>query len=159
IVAFGMPSAAYYNPRAYGGWHDANYAVFLFNFLLFDGKMRGLFSFLFGASMLIVIEAAEAAGRSAARIHFARMAWLLAIGLAHLWLVGHGDTLSLYARIGMIAFAFRKFPAHRLIVLAALLIAGETLLTVTIALNVRATEIAAAMPNPSAETLKRLADY
>ena len=44
--------------------------------------MRGLFSFLFGASTLLVIERAEAAGESAAAIHYARMFWLLVFGLA-----------------------------------------------------------------------------
>jgi len=159
IVDFAMPGAAYFNIRAYGGSHGANYDAFLINYLLFDGKMRGLFSFLFGASTLIVIEAAEAGGRSAARAHYARMAWLLAIGLAHLWFVWDGDILSLYAPIGMIAFAFRKLPPHRLIVIAALLIVGETILATGIAFDVRATEIAAVGPHPSAATLKHFADY
>jgi len=159
IVDFAMPGAAYFNMRAYGGEHGANYAAFLINYLLFDGKMRGLFSFLFGASTLIVIEAAEAGGRSAARTHYARMAWLLAIGLAHLWLLWDGDILSLYAPIGMLAFAFRKLPPHRLIVIGALLLVGETLLATSVAFDVRATEIAAAAPHPSAATLKHYADY
>ena len=159
IVDFAMPGAAYFNIRAYGGSHGANYDVFLFNYLLFDGKMRGLFSFLFGASTLIVIEAAEAGGRSATRAHFSRMAWLLVIGLAHLWLLWDGDILSLYAPIGMIAFLFRKLPPHRLIVIGALLIVGETALATSVAFDVRATEIAAAAPHPSAATLKHFADY
>ena len=103
ILAFALPQAAYVNPRAYGGWHGSNYAVYIVNFILFDGKMRGLFSFLFGASMLMVIERAQASGRSPARIHYARMAWLLVFGLAHLWLIWWGDILTLYAPIGMIA--------------------------------------------------------
>jgi uncharacterized protein len=159
IVDFAMPGAAYFNPLAYGGSHGANHALWLFNFLLFDGKMRGLFSFLFGASMLIVIEAAETAGRNATQIHFARMGWLLAFGLVHLWLVWDGDILSIYAPVGMAAYAFRKLPPHRLIVIGALLIAGETLLTLRVAYDVHAVEIAAAAPHPSADALKSLVDY
>lgn len=49
IVGFAMPEAAYFNPRAYGGWHGSDLAAWLVNFLFFDGRMRGLFSFLFGA--------------------------------------------------------------------------------------------------------------
>ena len=69
IVAFAMICTAYINPRAYGGRRRADLASWFANFVLIDGKMRGLFSFLFGASMLLVIERAAAAGRSAARTH------------------------------------------------------------------------------------------
>jgi uncharacterized protein len=42
----------------------------LISFVFIDGRMRGLFSFLFGASMLLIIERADAAGQPSARIHF-----------------------------------------------------------------------------------------
>ncbi|MDP5279110.1 DUF418 domain-containing protein [Sphingomonas sp. DG1-23] len=126
IASFALPEAAYLNPRAYGGWHGADLTAWLINFLLFDGKMRGLFSFLFGASMLLVIERAEACGESAAKVHYRRMLWLLAFGLAHLWLVWHGDILSHYALVGMIAFGLRNLPTARLLAL------GITLICVTL---------------------------
>lgn len=122
IVAFAMPQSAYLNPRAYGGAEGADLAVYLVNFVLFDGKMRGLFSFLFGASMLLVIERAEAKRESAMRVHYARMAWLLVFGLAHLWLVWWGDILTLYALVGMIAYACRNLPVPRLVALGIVLI-------------------------------------
>ena len=62
IVAFAMPGAAYLNPMAYGTQGPADLASWVFSFILIDGKMRGLFSFLFGASLLLVVERAEAAG-------------------------------------------------------------------------------------------------
>jgi uncharacterized membrane protein YeiB len=52
-------------------------AMWLANYVLIDGKMRTLFSMLFGASMLLVIERAEASGRSPAKVHYARMVVLL----------------------------------------------------------------------------------
>jgi uncharacterized protein len=122
IASFGLPEAAYINPRAYGGWHGADLIAWLVNFILFDGKMRGLFSFLFGASMLLVIERAEAGGESAAKVHYRRMLWLLAFGLAHLWLVWHGDILAHYALVGMIAFGLRNLPTVRLLALGITLI-------------------------------------
>ena len=76
IVAFAMPAAAYGNPAAYGGHTGADLAVWVFNFIFIDGKMRGLFSFLFGASMLLVIDRATAKGENPARVHFSRMFWL-----------------------------------------------------------------------------------
>ena len=84
-----------------------NFAVWIANYVLIDGKMRTLFSMLFGASMLIVIDAAVAAGRSPARAHYARMIVLLLFGLLHFYVIWHGDILVLYALTGMVAFLFR----------------------------------------------------
>jgi uncharacterized protein len=111
VIGFAMPDAAYLNPAAYGGVSGANLAVWAANFILVDNKMRCLFSVLFGASLLLVVERAEAP----ARVHFSRMGWLLAFGLAHYYLVWDGDILSLYAPVGMLAFAFRRLPVERLL--------------------------------------------
>lgn len=128
VVSFGLPEAAYLNPRAYGGWHGADLAAWAINFVLFDGKMRGLFSFLFGASMLLVIERAEAKGENAASVHYRRMAWLLAFGLAHLWLVWHGDILAHYALMGMLAYGLRGLPVERLLALGVVLVLATTVI-------------------------------
>ncbi|MDH4745256.1 DUF418 domain-containing protein [Sphingomonas sp. CBMAI 2297] len=136
ILSFAMPEAAYVNPRAYGGWHGADLAAWAINFVLFDGRMRGLFSFLFGASMLLVIERAEAGGRSPAGAHYRRMAWLLVFGIAHLFLVWHGDILAHYAMIGMIAYAMRGLPVPRLLVLGTMLALVGAVLFATIPLGI-----------------------
>lgn len=128
ILSFGLPQAAYLNPRAWGGWHGADLAAWAVNFVLFDGRMRGLFSFLFGASMLLVIERAEAKGENAASVHYRRMGWLLVFGLAHLWLIWEGDILAHYAMIGMLAYALRELPTEKLLALGVALIAATTLL-------------------------------
>jgi len=80
IIAFAMPIGAYMNPMAYGSQTSIDLSGYAFNFVLIDGKMRGLFSFLFGASMLLVIEKAEAKGENAASVHFRRMLVLLMFG-------------------------------------------------------------------------------
>ncbi|NYT40388.1 DUF418 domain-containing protein [Sphingomonas sp. R-74633] len=136
ILAFAMPEAAYVNPRAYGGWHGADLVTWAVNFILFDGRMRGLFSFLFGASMLLVIERAEATDRSPAEVHYRRMAWLLVFGLAHLFLVWHGDILAHYALIGMIAYAMRHLPVPRLLVMGTMLTLLGAVLFATIPLTI-----------------------
>lgn len=128
IVAFSMPMAAYFNPRAYGGAEGIDLAVYLTNFVLFDGKMRGLFSFLFGASILMVIQRAEAKGESPARVHYMRMIWLLAFGLAHMWLVWFGDILGHYALIGMLAYFLRNVRPSRLIVIGILFVLIQTMI-------------------------------
>ncbi|MBA3666915.1 MAG: DUF418 domain-containing protein [Sphingomonas sp.] len=125
IVAFAMPDAAYLNPRAYGTNGPADLISWLVSYVLFDGKMRGLFSFLFGASMLLVIDRARAGGESAARIHFSRMLWLLLFGYLHFYFIWYGDILTGYASLGMIAWFFRDQPAPTLIKWGAILTAVQ----------------------------------
>ncbi|UZK70691.1 DUF418 domain-containing protein [Sphingomonas sp. S1-29] len=127
IVAFADVPAAYLNPTATGPAGTLDTLLYLAQFVLFDGKMRGLFSVLFGASMLLVIERAQADGRSPAQVHFARMGWLLAFGLAHLYLIWWGDILAQYALVGMIAYAFRRQATHQLIVTGIVLVALQTI--------------------------------
>ena len=128
IVAFAMPFQAYMNPAAYGSHSVADYASWAFNFILIDGKMRGLFSFLFGASMLLVIERAVAAGRSPAKVHYLRMIWLLVFGLIHFYFIWFGDILAGYAQVGMIAYLFHKLSAKTLIRIGIGLLVIQTLL-------------------------------
>ena len=108
IAAFALPYPAYANPAAYGGDSELDLASWAFNFLIFDGKMRGLFSILFGASTLLVIERATDAGRGGAKVHFARMAVLLGFGLVHFYFIWFGDILALYALCGMLLYFFRN---------------------------------------------------
>jgi len=148
ILSFAMPEAAYVNPRAYGGWHGAGLATWAVHFVLFDGRMRGLFSFLFGASTLLVVERAEAGGRGPAGVHYRRMAWLLVFGVAHLFLVWHGDILAHYAMMGMIAYAMRRLPVPRLLVLGAMLALAGAILFATIPLGI--VQLQAQTPNAPA---------
>ncbi len=136
IVGFGLIETAYMNPRAQGGAEGVNLFVYVTNFILFDGKMRGLFSFLFGASTLLVIERATAKGEGAAKVHYSRMVWLLVFGLAHLWLIWWGDILSHYALVGMIAFFFRNLRVKTLIVVGCVLVLIETLVMGSLAMFV-----------------------
>lgn len=132
IVAFAMPAAAYSNPLAYGGHTGADFAAWLGNYILFDGKMRGLFSFLFGASMLLVIERAAAKGENPAIVHFSRMGWLFVFGMAHLILLWWGDILNHYALIGAVAWFFRRMPPYKLVILAIALLLVELVFVIGI---------------------------
>lgn len=115
IVAFAMPSMAYINPLAWGTPTTVDLATWAVNFVLVDGKMRGLFSLLFGASMLLVIERADAADQNGRRVHLWRMAWLLVFGLVHFYLIWFGDILTLYALCGFVAVLLVHKPTDRLI--------------------------------------------
>jgi uncharacterized protein len=88
------------------------------NFNVFDGKFRSLFSILFGASMVLVIERSIAAGKAGWEVHYARMFVLLLFGLAHFYFLWWGDILANYALVGMIAFVFWKLPSKWLLATA-----------------------------------------
>jgi uncharacterized protein len=115
IVAFAMPEWAYITPLAYGGDTVADRVAWIFSFIFIDGKMRGLFSLLFGASMMLIIERTDVQGESAKAVHYSRMFWLALFGLAHYFFIWFGDILFLYASVGCIAFLFRGWEPRRLI--------------------------------------------
>ena len=119
IVAFAAPFAAYVNPVAGGPVGNLDLATWFFNFVFIDSKMRGLFSMLFGASTLLVIQSAAASGRSAAEAHYARMTWLAIFGLIHYYFIWFGDILFLYAVCGLLLFAFRDLSVKALLRWAA----------------------------------------
>lgn len=114
IVAFAWPSSVYITPLAGGGDAPTDIFAWATSFMVFDSKMRGLFSMMFGASTLLVIESAIAAGRSAGQTHYMRMLTLLMFGLLHFYLIWWGDILFLYAMSGMILFLFRKLSVKAL---------------------------------------------
>jgi uncharacterized protein len=126
LPAFALPEAAYFAPHAWGGTSTADIAAWFATYVLVEGKMRGLFSLLFGASMLLVVERAQASGRNAARVHYRRMAWLFAIGCLHLYGLWWGDILAHYALCGAIAYAFVRLPVRGLIGVAVALILWES---------------------------------
>ena len=155
IVAFAMPMAAYMNPLAYGSEAPIDFAVYAFNFVLIDGKMRGLFSFLFGASMLLVIQRAEARSESGAAVHYRRMLVLLLIGAIHFYLIWFGDILFGYAMIGMVAFLFRGKEPRKLIIIGIALVLLEFLMMAGMAAQVRDLAPQVAQPGASPELLRQ----
>jgi uncharacterized protein len=118
IIAFSMPEMAYILPALNGQPTDYEVASWIVSFILVDGKMRGLFSLLFGASMLLVVERAEAKGENPVTVHYRRMGWLALIGLAHFFFIWWGDILFLYAVIGCVAYLFKDVEARGLIKMA-----------------------------------------
>ena len=95
ILVFGLPAAAYHNPNVWGGNDAINLWTLAIHWVLFEGKMRALFSIMFGAGIVIFMERALARENSvtAADLYVRRMLWLMAFGAAHGWLIWHGDIL------------------------------------------------------------------
>ena len=72
IQSFSMPSAAYTNPMAYGDMTGINKYIWIFSHLFADQKFMAIFSMLFGASMLLILEKAKEKNLNAKKIHFRR---------------------------------------------------------------------------------------
>jgi len=129
ISAFGLVWQAYGNPFAAGGSDGINLILFQVMNVGFEGTMRGIFSMLFGAGIVLMTERMEnaGAGLTTAEIHFRRMSWLLLFGVIH-WalLLWTGEILFAYSLCGFFLFAFRKLAAKAQfgIGLAALLVAA-----------------------------------
>ena len=117
IVAFADVPAAYFNPLAQtAAVRAGDLVAYAANFLLFDGKMRGLFSFLFGASLLLLTD------KMPLGLVRRRLLWLLLFGGVHFFLIWWGDILTGYALTGFLALAFRNASSRALITTAVLLI-------------------------------------
>ena len=105
IVAFGQPFDAYMYPAAFmtdpgdpGGW------MWIAQFILIDGKMRGLFTLLFGAGLYLFMEKAWARGASLG-LQVWRLVILMVFGVIHFFFIWPGDILFYYALFGFITLA------------------------------------------------------
>lgn len=90
-------------------------------YVLFEGKMRGLFTLLFGASMMLFADAAERRGANPDLMQVRRLLLLMAFGYAHYALLWWGDILLPYAVCGMLAFSLRRLAPEPLAAAALLL--------------------------------------
>jgi uncharacterized protein len=122
VIDFALVMAAYLNPAAAGGSTGADLGLWFANHVLIDEKMRTLFSILFGASTLLVIDLATAKGESAARVHYGRMVSLLLLGLMHFYLLWVGDILVSYAFTGLAAYFFVRRKVRTMLIWAACLL-------------------------------------
>jgi uncharacterized protein len=106
IPAFAMET--YFSESWRSDPSNINFWYRAVNYILFEGKMRALFSMIFGAGILLFV-ANKAPGWSTTRLFYIRMAWLILFGLidAHL-LLWIGDILYFYGVCGLIAYLFRK---------------------------------------------------
>lgn len=164
IRAMAAPFGAYMYPYALFEYEGASRAAYVFTSVVFDLKMMGLFSMLFGAGVLLYAAKPTETGKPPRGLWFRRMFWLLLIGLVHAYLIWDGDILVPYALCGMILLWWvRRLPAPVLMTISVLF------LTVGAALGVghglaweamseaeRAQEAAFMMPTPD-QTQRQLA--
>jgi uncharacterized protein len=132
VRAMAAPFSAYmypYHPFDYTG---ASRLAYLFTSVVFDLKMMGLFSMLFGAGALLYAAKPGSDAGGTRALWFRRMGWLLGIGLVHAYLIWDGDILVPYALCGMLLLWWvRQWPATRLAVAAVVLLAVGAMLQVS----------------------------
>ncbi|MGH2354828.1 MAG: DUF418 domain-containing protein, partial [Chloroflexota bacterium] len=87
-----------------------------------EGKFYTLFSFLFGLGLSIQMTRAEARGARFVPLYARRLFVLFLIGLAHAFLLWHGDILVTYAILGFPLLLFRKRALKTLLWWAAILL-------------------------------------
>jgi uncharacterized protein len=121
IVAMGMYGAAYNNPTVTGGATGPNLRVWTAMHILAEGKMRCLFSLVFGASVILMMR--RLGDRpDAADIYYRRTLWLLVFGIAHAYLLWGGDILYPYALCALALYPFRNVRPKRLIIVGSILL-------------------------------------
>jgi uncharacterized protein len=118
IGGFAGPSVATLSPNLPLVGSRADEIAFALKFLLFEGKMRALFSLLFGASLMLLIRRSDDAGQFGIGVQARRLGWLALFGLAHFYLLWWGDILFAYALAGLIALMLSEARPRTLLIVA-----------------------------------------
>ena len=119
IGDYALPGNFDYNPSILGPLGRLNLWLWGVRFVLFEGKMRALFSMLFGAGVILLTSRLDKRGDAAISgdIFLRRNMWLTLFGILHAYLLWWGDILYFY---GMTALLFlypcRKLQAKKLLI-------------------------------------------
>jgi uncharacterized protein len=129
ITSFSLPMWDYTVPLTtslpvFSGPHaHANTVAWFLRWVFAEGKMRGMFSMLFGAGVVLLTERAarRGAGIRAADIYTRRNMWLVVFGMAHAYFIWYGDILYWYGMTGLLfLFPFRQLKPKTLLWSAAI---------------------------------------
>ncbi len=132
VRAMAAPFGTYLYPYALFDFTGASRAAYIFTSVVFDLKMMGLFSMLFGAGVLLYAAKPTESGLPPRGLWFRRMFWLLAIGLVHAYLIWDGDILVPYALCGLLLLWWvRRFSAGVLLALSMAFLLVGVLLSVS----------------------------
>jgi uncharacterized protein len=126
ILGFGLTGPAYTTPTALvGGNTGANLWAWIAEMFYFEGTMRGLFTILFGAGVVLYTSRLEKAGLGlrSADLYFRRNLWLWVFGIVNAWvLLWDGDILFFYGLSALFLYVFRHLPVRKLLLWSALLL-------------------------------------
>jgi uncharacterized protein len=130
IVAMGSPFAAYFNPAALGPPSQADLTTWIVTQTFFEGSMRTLFSMLFGAGFLLLLERLDARGLGldAAKIYARRVMWLLLFGIVDIVVLAWGgDILFTYGLAALLLLPFWKSSLRSLVIWTVVVFAATSL--------------------------------
>jgi uncharacterized protein len=122
IPGFGIDNGAF-NSVLSGSHKNADFKTFVVIETFFSGTMRGLFSMLFGAGMILFTMNKKEipGGTTVAEYYYRRLLWLVLFGVLNAYvLLWPGDILFYYGLLGMILFPFRKMRPKWLLLIGIL---------------------------------------
>jgi uncharacterized protein len=131
ITDFGLPGWDYSIPLStvhpvFSGPHwRINTIAWFMRWILAEGKMRALFSMLFGAGAILLTARAESRGAAdrAADIFTRRNMWLMLFGALHCYLIWNGDILYYYGLIALLfLYPMRNLKPKTLFISAAIVL-------------------------------------
>jgi uncharacterized protein len=126
ITGFGLPFG-YSDPTNYGGDTGLNLLAWLTTTLFFEGTMRGMFTMLFGAGVILLTQRLESRSTTipVADIYYRRNLWLIAFGVVQAYLLlWVGEILYYYGLAALFLYPFRKMRPLFLALLGVLCLAS-----------------------------------
>ncbi len=127
ILSWGLPESASNNPKAAGGDQGINLIFWAVQMIFWDGKMRAIFSMMFGAGAYLLITRGEKRGGEAATgiadIFYRRNMWMMLFGMIHGYLIWFGDILFPYGFLALLLYPMRKMSSKALLITAGVQIA------------------------------------
>lgn len=126
ITGFGLADA-YEVPG--NGASRPELGVWIVEMLLLEGTMRGLFTLLFGAGVVLYLDSLERSGLGDRSLvwYYRRTLGLLVLGLVNAYLlVWSGDILFFYGVAGLLLYPLRRLGARALLCVAVPLLCVQT---------------------------------
>jgi uncharacterized protein len=123
IGDYALPQGFDYNPTILGPIGKGSLLLWAVRFVLFEGKMRALFSMLFGAGVILLTSRLEKRGDAAISgdIFARRNLWLTLFGVLHAYFLWWGDILYFYGLTALVfLYPMRKLKARTLLVAGSL---------------------------------------
>jgi len=124
ILYFGQPYELYAFPTVAGNHDWFNSIAWFISSLFIEGSMYGLFSLLFGASALLILDKItdNDCALGTVDFYYRRMMWLIVIGIVHAYiLLSPMEILLAYGVLGLTLFPLRKLNAWTLLIAGVLL--------------------------------------
>jgi uncharacterized protein len=117
-----LPQNAYVNPTSYGDFTAPHFRAYVFTHVFADMKFITIFSFMFGAGIMLQGERVASRGMWPAAVHYPRMAILLIFGLIHAYALWYGDILTTYACCGLLLYPLKRLPAAWLVAIGLIMV-------------------------------------